>query len=37
MARILEWVAISSYSGSRLVRTLHYDPSILDDPVQQGS
>ena len=28
-ARILEWFAIPSSSGSRCVRTLHYYPSIL--------
>ena len=28
-ARILKWVAIPFSSGTRVVRTLHYDPSIL--------
>ena len=30
-AKILEWVAISSFSGPYFVRTLHYDPSFLGD------
>ena len=34
---ILEWVAISSSSGPRFVRTLYYDPSILGGPTQHGS
>ena len=36
-ARIPEWVTISFSSGPRLVRTLHWDPSILDGSAQPGS
>ena len=36
-ARILEWIAISSSSGPRFVRTLHYDPSVLGGPAWHGS
>ena len=36
-ARILEWVSISSCSGLDDVRTLPYDPGILDDPAWHGS
>ena len=36
-ARILEWVSISSCSGPDDVRTLHYDPGILDNPEWHGS
>ena len=32
MARILEWVAISSSSRPQFVRTVHYDPSVLGSP-----
>ena len=32
MARILKWIAISSSSGLRFVRTLHYDLSVLGGP-----
>ena len=32
MARILEWFAIPSSSGTRFVSTLHYDPSVLGGP-----
>ena len=31
-ARILKWFAIPFSSGSRFVRTLHHDPSILGGP-----
>ena len=31
-ARILQWFAILFFSGPHFVRTLHYDPSILDGP-----
>ena len=37
VARILEWVAISSSSGPRFVRTLHYDPFVLGGPAWHGS
>ena len=33
----LEWFASPSSSGLHLFRTLHYDPSILGGPAQQGS
>ena len=36
-ARILERVVISSSSRPHVVRTLHYDPSILGDSAQPGS
>ena len=36
-ARILEWVAISSFSRPHFVRTLHYNPSILGGPAQQDT
>ena len=36
-ARILEWVAISFSIGSRFVRTLHCDPSVLGGPAWHGS
>ena len=36
-ACILEWFAILSSSGSRLVRTLHCDSSVLGGPSQHGS
>ena len=32
VARILEWVAISSSSRPQFVRTVHYDPSVLGSP-----
>ena len=32
MARILEWIAISSFSGPHFVRIRHCYPSILDGP-----
>ena len=35
--RKLEWVAISSSIGSCVVRTLHYDASILGGPAGHGS
>ena len=31
-ARILKWIAISSSSGPRFVRTLHYDLFVLGGP-----
>ena len=34
VSRILVRVAISSSSGPRFVRTLHYDPNVLRGPVQ---
>ena len=37
VARILAWCAIPFSSGSCFVRTLHYEPSVLDDPAQHGS
>ena len=37
MASTLGWFAVPSSSGSRLVRTLHSDPSILGGPTQHGS
>ena len=37
VARILEWVVISSSSGPHFFRTLHYDLSILGGPAQHGS
>ena len=37
LARILMWVAIFSSRGPRLVRTLDYDPSIMNGPEQNGS
>ena len=36
-ARILKWSAIPSSSGPHFVRTLHYDPSVLGGPTQDGS
>ena len=36
-ARILKWFAIPFSSGSRFVRTLHHDLSILGGPVWHGS
>ena len=36
VARILEWVAISSSSRPRFVRTLHPEPSILGDTAWHG-
>ena len=36
-ARMLKWFAIPFSSGSRFVRTLHHDPSILGGPTQHGS
>ena len=36
-ARILEWFVISSSSVPRLLRTLHYDLSILGGPAQHDS
>ena len=36
-ARMLKWFAIPFSSGTRFVRTLHYDPSILGGPTQHGS
>ena len=35
-ASIPGWFAIPSSIGSRFVRTLHYDPSILGDPTCHG-
>ena len=35
--RILKWFAIPFSSGSRFVRTIHCDPSILGSPTQHGS
>ena len=35
-ARILKWFAIPFSSGSRLVRTLHHDPSVLGGPTWHG-
>ena len=37
MANILGWFAIPSTRGSRFVRTLHYDSSVLDGPAWHGS
>ena len=37
MARILEWIAISSSSGPCVVRIIHYDLSILGGPAWPGS
>ena len=37
MANIVEWFAIPSSSGSRFVRTLHFDPSDLGDPAWHDS
>ena len=37
MARLLEWFVISSTSGPRFVRTLHYDLSILVGPAWHGT
>jgi len=37
VARIMEWVAISSPNELGFVRTLHYDPSILGGPAWHGS
>ena len=37
LARILEWVAISSSSEPCFVRTPHYDWCILGGPARQGS
>ena len=34
--RIQEWFAIPSSSGPLLVRTLHYDPSVLGGPAWHG-
>jgi len=36
LAKILQWVIISSSSGPGFVKTLHYDPSILHVPSQHG-
>ena len=36
-ASILEWFAIPSSSGSRFVRTLCYNQSVLGGPTQHGS
>ena len=36
-ARILEWFAISYTSGPSLVRTFHYDTSILGGQAWHGS
>ena len=36
-ARILEWFAMPSFSGSCFVITLHYDLSVLDGPGQHVS
>ena len=35
-ARILKWFAIPFSSGSRFVRTLHHDPSVLAGPTWHG-
>ena len=37
ITRILEWFVISSFSGPRFVRTLHYDLSILVGPAWHGT
>ena len=37
VARIFEWVAISSSSGPCFIRTLHYDPSVLGGSSWHGS
>ena len=37
VARILEWVAISSSNGPCFVRTLCFDLSVFGDPAQHGS
>ena len=37
MASILEWFAIRSSSGSRFVKSLHYDLSILGGSAWHGS
>ena len=36
MASIVGWFAVSSSSGSRFVRTLHYDPPVLGGPKWHG-
>ena len=36
-ARMLKWFAIPLSSGPCFIRTLHYDPSILDGPTRHGS
>ena len=36
-ARTLEWLAIPFSRGPDFIRTLHYDPSVLDDPAQHCS
>ena len=36
-ARMLKWFAVSFSSGSRFVRTLHHDPSVLSGPTGHGS
>ena len=36
-ARVLKWFATAFSSGPCFVRTLHYDPSVLDGPPQHGS
>ena len=35
-ASIVGWCAIPSFNGSRFIRTLCYDPSILGGPAEQG-
>ena len=37
LARIVDWVAISSSSGPHFVRTLHSYLSVLGGPAQNGS
>ena len=36
-ASVMGWFALPSSSGSRFVRTLGYDPSVLDGPARRGS
>ena len=36
-SRILEWLAIPSFSEPHFIRTLHYDPSVLGGPAWHGS
>ena len=36
-ARILKWFAIPFSNGSRFVRTLHHEPSVLAGPTWHGS
>ena len=34
---MLEWFSIPSFTGPYVVRTLHYDPSVLSGPARQDS